>query len=82
MAISGTQVNVRPGDDELNILELMRRFGDNDLSRAELLRSLLREKHRAPVDLRIAKAYDAAPSLDYDLAEASATAAGEALKGL
>jgi hypothetical protein len=79
---SGTQVNVRLTKDELDLLDALRCAAGSDMSRAELLRSLLREKRRAALDLRIAEAYDAAASGDDDLAEASAAAAGEALKGL
>ena len=79
---SGAQVNVRLTKEELDLLDLLRRSNDGDMSRAELLRSLLREKRRAAVDLRIAEAYDAAGPADDDMAEASASAAGEALRGL
>lgn len=79
---SGTQVNVRLNDEELDLVEWLRRSEGREVSRAELLRSLLREKRRATLDLRIAGAYDAAGPADEDLAEASATASGEALKGL
>jgi len=78
---SGTQVNVRLTKDELDLLDALRCAAGSDMFRAELLRSLLREKRRVALDLR-AEAYDAAASGDDDLAEASAAAAGEALKGL
>ncbi len=83
MGALGTQVNVRLTDDELDLLDMLRRSGGRDVSRAELLRSLLREKRRAAFDVRIAAAYDAATTGDEDdLAEASAAAAGEALRVL
>lgn len=82
MALSGTQVNVRLTDDDLALLDLLRRSAGAGMSRAEQLRALLREKRRVALDLRIAQAYDAAPPADDDLADASAAAAGEALKGL
>lgn len=82
MTPSGTQVNVRLTREELDLLDVLRRSGTGDMSRAELLRSLLREKRRTAADLRIAEAYDAAGPADDDQADASATAAGEALRGL
>jgi hypothetical protein len=82
MTVNATQVNVRLTREELDLLDDLRRSVGGDLSRAELLRSLLREKRRAAVDARIADAYDAAAPGDPGLGEASATAAGDALKGL
>ena len=74
-----TQVNVRLAADELELVDLLRTSPAGTMSRAELLRSLLRDKRRAALDQQLAAAYDAAPPADDDLAEASATIAGEAL---
>ncbi len=82
MSAPGTQINVRLTDEELALLDLLRQSHAGGMSRAEVLRSLLREKRRAAVDLRIAKAYDAALPAADDQAEASAAASGEALNGL
>lgn len=82
MSLGATQVNVRLSREELQLLDALRRSAGGDVSRAEALRSLLREKRRAAVDMRIAEAYDAAGPGDDGLGEASARAAGAALKGL
>jgi hypothetical protein len=79
MTAPGTQVNVRLTADELEVLDRLRRTSDGEMSRAALLRSLLRDKRRTALDMRIAEAYDAAPGGDDQLAEASASAAGAAL---
>ena len=82
MATPQTQVNVRLSADELELLDELRRSAVGAVSRADVLRSLLREKRRAILDKRIADAYDAASWHDDALGEASARAAGEALDGL
>src|SRR5664280_444347 len=82
MTAPGTQVNVRLTADELELLDRLRRTSDGEMSRAALLRSLLRDKRRTALDMRIAEAYDAAPGGDDQLAEASANAAGAALADL
>lgn len=82
MAPGTTQVNVRLTTEELELVDALRRSAAGQPSRAELLRSLLRDKRREALDARIASAYDAAAPGDDGLGEASARAAGEALKGL
>ncbi len=82
MTVGTTQVNVRLTVEELDLLDTLRRSADGDVSRAEVLRSLLREKRRAALDVRIAEAYDAAAPGDDGMGEASAKAAGEALEEL
>lgn len=82
MANGSVQVNVRLTAEELKLLDLLRGEGHGQMSRAALLRSLLRAKQRTALDSRIAAAYDAAPGNDEGLAEASANAAGEALANL
>lgn len=77
-----TQVNVRLSGEELELLDVLRRSAGGEVSRAELLKSLLRDQRRAALDARIAAAYDAAVPADEGLGEASAKAAGQALKGL
>jgi Arc/MetJ-type ribon-helix-helix transcriptional regulator len=77
-----TQVNVRLTVEELNTLDALRRAGGAEVSRAEVLRSLLREKRRTLVDQRIAEAYDAAAWGDDDVAESSAVVAGGTLQSL
>lgn len=79
---SGTQVNVRLSREELDLLDALRRSAGGQPSRAELLRTLLREQRRVSLDARIGEAYDAAAGPDDGLGEASAAAAGEALKDL
>lgn len=74
-----TQVNVRLSDEELDTLETLRRSAGGEVSRAEVLRSLLHEKRRALTDMRIAETYEAAIPSDDDLAESSAKVAGETL---
>lgn len=56
MANSETQVNVRLTDEELDHVDLLRRAREGEISRTELLRSLLRERRRAVVDLRLSSA--------------------------
>lgn len=82
MTSATTQVNVRLAPDEVRLVDVLRRTEGSPISRAELLRSLLREKRRVAVDLQIAAAYDAAGPADDDIAESSAAAAGEVLADL
>ena len=82
MAAPGTQVNVRLAPDEVALLDALRGSSDGALSRAEVLRSLLREKRRLVLDLRVAAAYDAAGAADDDLAEGLAAVSGEVLADL
>lgn len=77
-----TQVNVRLSGDDLELLDTLRHSAGGEVSRAEVLRSLLREKRRAALDVTIAEAYDAAAPGDNGLGEGGAQAAGEALKEL
>lgn len=79
---ASSQVNVRLSGDELDLLDELRRSSGGRVSRAEVLRSLLREKQRAAKDAQIAAAYDAAGQATDDLGESSAAAAGEALQEL
>lgn len=73
---------MRLSPEELELVDILRRSADRELSRAELLRSLLRDKRRSALDAKIATAYDDAPPGDDGLGEASARAASEALRGL
>lgn len=82
MTVPGVQVNVRLTAAEIELLDALRRAAGSGVSRAELLRSLLREKRRVALDARIAAAYDAAAADDGGLGEASAALAGETLRGL
>jgi hypothetical protein len=82
MAAEGAQVNVRLSSEELATLDMLRRAEGHDLSRADVIRALLREKKRLVVDMRIAEAYDAAAPGDDELAESSALVAGEVLRSL
>lgn len=87
MGSSGTQVNVRLTAEDVAILDNLRESQGGGVSRADVLRSLLRSRRRWVVDEQIAAAYDRAytvsPSVNDDaLAQASADAAGEALTGV
>jgi hypothetical protein len=86
MAAAGAQVNVRLSSEELAaldmLLDMLRRAEGDDVSRADVIRALLREKKRLVIDMRIAEAYDAAAPGDDELAESSAVVAGDLLRSL
>ena len=73
---------MRLAPDELELVDWLRRSAGGEVSRAEVLRSLVRQRRRSILDERIAAAYDAAGPGDDDLARASIAITGETLKDL
>ena len=83
MAAATTQVNVRLAPDELEVVDQLRRSAGSEISRAEVLRSLVRQRRRSVLDEQIAAAYDATgPHDDDDIARASVAMSGKTLKDL
>lgn len=83
MAPLTTQVNVRLAPDELEIVDALRQATDRPMSRAQVLRALVRDRRRALLDAQIAAAYDASPPAEGDdFGVAGARAAGMALADL
>lgn len=83
MSAATIQVNVRLAPEELEVVDRLRRSAGTEMSRAELVRSLIRDRQRAVLDEQIAAAYDASgPHDDEGFGEAGLAAAGEALADL
>lgn len=77
-----TQVNVRLDPDEVMLVDQIRRSAGTGVSRAQVLRSLVRERRRSVLDAQIAAAYDAAAPDDDLFGEGALAASGEALADL
>ena len=73
---------MRLSPDDLDLVDRLRGSAGGGVSRAEVLRALVRQQRRALVDEQIAAAYDAAGPGDTDLGLAGAALAGRALRDL
>lgn len=82
MGAATVQVNVRLAPEELEVVDRLRRSDGTGMSRAELVRSLIRDRQRAALDEQIAAAYDASGPHDDGFGEVGAAASAETLADL